>query len=135
MPPATAELMLGFFDALDSHDEEGVLALVEPDVQFTSLIQEVEGAFRGHDGVRTYLHNLYTAFPDMRVAVEEIFERKGATVVRVRARAAVGGGGAHVDFTDWLAMTARHGRATWWAFFHTKEEALAAVGDRLAADP
>jgi ketosteroid isomerase-like protein len=118
--------MVGFVAALDRHDEAAMLELMDPDVQFTSLIQQVEGTFRGHDGLRAYLGNLFATFPDFRVAADEVVTRGEATVVRVRARATGASGGVRIDLCDWLAMSARAGKAIWWSFFHSSEEALAA---------
>jgi ketosteroid isomerase-like protein len=43
------------YAAVAEDDLEGFLALVEPDVEFNSLIAEVEGkTYRGHDGVREW---------------------------------------------------------------------------------
>ena len=105
-----------FFDALDHRNEDTLMELVQPDVEFTSLIQEIEGRFRGYDGFRSYLRELFAAFPDWRVEVDQIRDiGDDAIVVRV-----------HV--TDWQALTVRDGKAAWWAFFRTEAEALKAVG-------
>jgi ketosteroid isomerase-like protein len=64
---ATVQFVKRFFDAFDQHDESTLLDLVHPDVEFTSLILEVEGGFRGHEGVRAYLSELFAIFPDFRV--------------------------------------------------------------------
>jgi hypothetical protein len=63
MPHATFELMQSFVEALDKHDEAALLDLVHPEVEFKSLIPEVEGSFRGDQGIRVYLRDLFTAFP------------------------------------------------------------------------
>jgi SnoaL-like domain len=126
MPGASLELMHSFLAALDRHDEATLLELVHPEAQFASLIQEVEGTFRGHDGLRAYLSNLFASFPDWRVEVEQTTRAGATTVVRVRARA-TGLSGVSIDLCDWLAMTARGGKAAWWAFFRTESEALEAA--------
>ena len=42
------------FGALNSRDLDGFIAVASEDVEFTSMVAEVEGAiFRGHDGIRT----------------------------------------------------------------------------------
>jgi ketosteroid isomerase-like protein len=135
MPQATLELMQSFVEALDNHDEAALLDLVHPEVEFKSLIQEVEGSFRGHQGVRAYLRDLFTAFPDWRVGVDEVREIGNTTVVKVHARAISLAGGVSIDLRDWLAMTSRDGRADWWAFFRTEAEAFEAarLADRMAS--
>jgi ketosteroid isomerase-like protein len=128
MSQATVDFAQRFFDALDQHDETALLELVHPDVEFTSLIQEVEGRFRGHEGFRSYLRELFATFPDWRVDIEEIRDIGDNAVVKVHAGASGGGSGVPVNLTDWQALTVREGKAAWWAFFRTETEALEAVG-------
>jgi ketosteroid isomerase-like protein len=119
--------MRSFVDALGAHDEVALLELVHRDAQFESLIAELEGKFYGHDGVRAYLASLFASFPDFRVGVDEIREHADATVIKVRVRATGISGGVPLDFTDWLAMRSRDGKADWWAFFRSEAEALGAA--------
>jgi ketosteroid isomerase-like protein len=121
MTRAPLELITAFVEALNGHDQAALLELVHPDVEFTSLIQEVEGTFRGHDGLRSYLTNLYRAFPDFRVGVEETREQAGSAIGKVRVRATGVAGGVAIDLSDWMVMRARDGRAAWWAFFRTEQ--------------
>jgi ketosteroid isomerase-like protein len=132
MSRETLNLMRRFVDALDKHDGPALLDLVHPEAEFESLIQEVEGTFHGHQGVRAYLSNLFGAFPDWRVDVDEVCEVGDTTVVKVRAHATGLAGGVATDLSDWLAMTMRDGKADWWAFFRTQDEALEAA--RQAAE-
>jgi ketosteroid isomerase-like protein len=120
--------VLRFFRALNRHDERALIELVHPDVEFTSLIQEVEGTFHGHDGFRDYLSELFAAFPDWRGEVEDIRPAAEKLVVKVHVRASGTGSGASVDLIDWQALVVRDGRAAWWAFFRSETEALKALG-------
>jgi ketosteroid isomerase-like protein len=119
-----------FFDAFDSHDEETLLDLVHPEVEFTSLIVEVEGGFQGHEGLRTYLRELFATFPDFRVEVDQVRAVQSAAVVSVRAQASGASSGVLTGLTDWQAVTIRDGKADWWAFFRTEAEARAAITAR-----
>jgi ketosteroid isomerase-like protein len=127
MAHASVELMTRFVDALGRHDEAALLELVHPSAEFTSLIQEVEGTFRGHEGLRAYLSNLFRTFPDFRVDVEEVRGGGDAAALNTRVRATGVAGGVSIDFSDWLVMRARDGRAQWWAFFRSADEAFAAL--------
>jgi ketosteroid isomerase-like protein len=72
MSQATVQLVQRFYDAFDKHDVSALLNVVHPEVEFKSLIVEVEGGFVGHDGVRLYLSDLFATFPDFRVEVDEV---------------------------------------------------------------
>jgi ketosteroid isomerase-like protein len=128
MSRETVDLAQRFFAALDQRDETALLELVHPDVEFTSLIQEVEGRFCGHEGFRIYVRDLFATFPDWRVDVDEIRDLGDNAVVKVHVRASGVGSGVPSDLTDWQALTVRDGKAARWAFFRTESEALEAVG-------
>jgi ketosteroid isomerase-like protein len=130
VPPTTAKLVHLFFDALDRHDEQALLDVVHPDVEFTSLIVEVEGGFHGHEGVRAYLRELFGTFPNLRIAVDEVREVGNGGLVRVRVHASGVASGVSTDLTDWQALSVRDARIAWWAFFRTEAEALAAAEER-----
>ena len=54
-------------DALNRDDLDGFLDLVDPEVEFTSMIAEAEGeTFRGHDGVRRWWESIRNAFEEVR---------------------------------------------------------------------
>jgi ketosteroid isomerase-like protein len=128
MSQENVEIVRRFFDALDRHDESALLELIHPDIVFTSLIVEVEGGFHGHEGVRLYLSELFKAFPDFRIEVDEIRHTGDGAVVKVRASASGAASGVATGLTNWQAVTLRDGKAVWWAFFRTESEALEAVG-------
>lgn len=114
-------------DALGDDDLERFLTYMHPEVEFTSMIAEMEGeTFRGHDGVRRWWATVRDAFEeavweyrDIRVAGEH-----GVARVRIEGRL----GGVPVEQAMWQAFRAREGRAVWWAFFRDERDALAAVG-------
>jgi ketosteroid isomerase-like protein len=130
MSQATVEFVQRFYDAVDKHDESALLDLVHPDVEFTSLIVEVEGGFHGHEGVRLYLRELLGAFPDFRVEVDEVRPVGDGGLVKVSDRATGVASGVSTALTDWQALTLRDGKAVWWAFFRTEAEALEAIEAR-----
>jgi ketosteroid isomerase-like protein len=77
------------FGALNSGDLDGFLALATEDVEFTSLVAEVEGTtFQGYDGVRTWWETVRGAFADVRWEVLEVrrYGDGGIADVRIRAR-------------------------------------------------
>lgn len=50
------ELHQRAYDAFNRRDLDAFLALIDPDVKFSSLLMQVEGGnpYRGHDGVRSW---------------------------------------------------------------------------------
>jgi ketosteroid isomerase-like protein len=117
------------FGALNSGDLDGFLALATEDVEFTSLVAEVEGTtFRGHDGVRTWWETVRGAFADVRWEVLEVRSSGARAIARVRMTGTLGG--VPVNLMMWLAARVRERRVTWWSFFRTEREAVQALALR-----
>ena len=115
------------FDALNSGDLDGFLALATEDVEFTSLVAEIEGTtFRGHDGIRTWWETVRGAFEDVNWEVIEVRGSRVRGVAQVRMEGSLGG--VPVNLMMWLAARLQEGRVSWWSFFRTEREALEAVG-------
>jgi ketosteroid isomerase-like protein len=115
------------FGALNAGDLDGFLAVAADDVEFTSLVAEVEGTtFRGHDGVREWWETVRGAFTDVRWEVLEVRGSGDRGVAHVRITGTLGG--VPVDLITWLAAKLREGRVSWWSFFRTEREAVEAVG-------
>ena len=117
------------FGALNSGDLEGFLAVATEDVEFTSLVAEVEGTtFRGHDGVRTWWETVRGAFADVRWEVVGVRRYGDGAVGDIRMTGTLGG--VPVNLMMWLAARVREGRVSWWSFFRTEREALQALALR-----
>ena len=129
MPPEISELRAlaeTAFRSLNSGDIDGFLALVADDVEFTSMILELENVtFRGPEGVRTWWEAVRTAFEGVQWELVDLVEWDQRAMARVRAAAEVGGG--WVEQLVWQAATFRDGQLTWWASFRSEAEALAAL--------
>src|ERR671922_2824983 len=117
------------FGALNSGDLDGFLAVATEDVEFTSLVAEVEGTtFQGHDGIRTWWETVRGAFGNVHWDVLEVRGYGGRGVAHVRMAGTLGGG--PVNLTMWVAARLREDQVSWWSFFRTEREALEAVGVR-----
>ena len=82
----SAELAEAAFAALARHDFDGFLDLMDPDVEFTSLILESEAkVYCGHAGVRQFLDQMLSVFPDWTPEVEST-EPYGDDAVLVKVR-------------------------------------------------
>jgi ketosteroid isomerase-like protein len=121
---AITETALG---ALNSADLETFLTVVADDVEFTSMIAEVEGqTFRGHDGVRSWWATVAGAFQDVRWELLELEGSSPRGLAKLRAIAEVDG--VEIEQTVWQAASFRDGKLDWWAFFRDEQAARAAAG-------
>jgi ketosteroid isomerase-like protein len=132
MSQENVELLNRAYDALNRRDIDAMLALSDPDLEFTPLLLELEGGgpYRGHDGVRRWWEDLLGVFPDYSIEMDEVRDLGNVTVARVRGR----GHGVESDvFTEqtfWQVTEWRHMKAVWWHNFLSEAEALEAAGLR-----
>jgi ketosteroid isomerase-like protein len=114
------------YAAVNRGDIEGLLDAVHPHVEFTSLIAEAEGEiFHGHEGVRRWWNEVVLPLGGLHGEPEEVRDFDDTVIARVlgtyRPR------GVEVRQTVWNVVRFRDGKATWWRFFRTEQEALEAA--------
>jgi ketosteroid isomerase-like protein len=115
------------FGALNAGDLESFIAVAAEDVEFTSMVAEVEGTtFHGHDGIRTWWDTVVAAFGDVRWNVLDVRGPGERGVAHIRMDGTLGG--IPLSLSMWLAARLRDGRVTRWSWHRTEQEALAAVG-------
>jgi ketosteroid isomerase-like protein len=125
-----SELAERSYDALARDDLEGFLAMVDPDVEFTSLIAEAEGrTYSGHDGVREWWATVKSMLGGLRWELREIRD-VGADHVLVHMRVVGTLQGAPIAQTMFQAVEGRDGLVVWWGVFRTEAETLKALAGR-----
>jgi len=121
---ATASAVYG---ALNSGDLDAFLALTTEDVEFTSLVAEMEATtFRGHDGIRAWWETVRGAFEGVRWELLDVRDAGDRGVIRLRMCGELSG--IPLEQTMWQAVRLRDGKGSWWAIYRTEAEALEAVG-------
>jgi ketosteroid isomerase-like protein len=125
------------YDAINRKDIEALLEYVHPEIEFRPLLGGAEGqeVFRGHNAVRAYYSNVFTAFPDFRAELEEFREEGDFVLISARISGQGAESGARVEQRVWQAAEVEPGGLTsvWWAFYRTEEDALQALRERGAA--
>jgi ketosteroid isomerase-like protein len=118
------------YDAFNRRDLCAFLGLADPEVDLTTRFGPMEGQpqYHGHDGVREWWEDVLGIFPDLSIEVLEVRDLGDLMLAALRVR----GHGVDSDVpfgeTVWAAGEWRDGKAIWWQFFHTEEEALEAAG-------
>ena len=126
MPRENIEVMAAAYAAIAADDLDAFLALVDPEIEFVSLIAEAEGgSYHGHDGVREWWDSVIRSL-GVRPGAEEIesFRDRGITRMQLAGNIA----GVEVPQRMWMAWRLRDGRLIWWTTFRTEAEALESVG-------
>ena len=129
MPQASPELrapLEAAYAAVNEGDLDGFLALLDEDLEFTSLIAEAEGTtFHGHAGARAWWETVRGAFDEVTWELLEVSGSPERGIAHVRLAGKIGG--VPVEQTLWQAVVLRDGRAVWWANYRDRQEALDAV--------
>ena len=130
MAQADIEVVRESHEAFRRRDFDAFLTYMDPEVEFRSLVLEVEGVYRGHEGVREWWDDVLAVFPEWSPRAEDAREIGDSVVVRVRSEGRDTGSGIPLDRDIWQVVQVRDGRLRSWAFYRTQEEALKAVATR-----
>jgi ketosteroid isomerase-like protein len=130
MSQENVELLYRSYDAVNRRELDGLLALMDDDVEAVSRIAAMEGGLHGHDGMRRWWESWLGAFPDYKIEVDEVRDRGDFVFAALRAQGH--GAGSQLPFEDtlWHASRWRRGKCIWWRVFPTWAEALEAAGLR-----
>jgi ketosteroid isomerase-like protein len=128
MSQEDVQVVRGTFEAFQRRDLDAFLTAMDPEVEFRSLVLEVEGVYHGHEGIRAWWESVLAVFPDWCPQVEDARELGDRVLVRVRAEGSGTGSGIVQERDIWQVADVRDGRVRSSAFFRTELEALEAVG-------
>ena len=131
MSQENEDLARRVYDTFNSGDWDAFVGLIDPDVEFTSLLLEAEGGtYRGHHELRDYFQSLRSVFGDWRSEIVGIRDYGETLVIQSRAVATGEASGLALEQEFWQAARASNGKVVWWKFCRTEEEALEAIGAR-----
>jgi len=128
MPTENEKTLMRGYEAFEKRDFDALIAVCDPDVEFTSLIRESEGGvYRGHEGVRAFFKGVLDVLPDWFPVLEACEDYGDRMLVKARITATPPGSDVPMEQMVWQAVRLRDGLAIRWDFFRTEEEARAAL--------
>jgi ketosteroid isomerase-like protein len=134
MSQENAEAFKRGLDAGNRGDIETLLEVLVPDVAWHSALHSLLGGeatvYRGHDGVREMLRDLYGAFGEIHFEISEIRDLGDRLVAIGRSRARGKASGADVKSPIGFVATFKNGKAISIRNYLDPKEALEAVGLR-----
>jgi ketosteroid isomerase-like protein len=125
-----AELVRRFNQSWSSGDLEAVLESAHPDMEFdwSDSMGPFAGVYAGHAGLRRFWTEMWDAWDEFSIEIDDVTECAGGRVVTattVRARGK--GSGIEIEATGGaMVWTVRDGKVVKGKLYQTAEEALAA---------
>jgi ketosteroid isomerase-like protein len=116
------------YERLRANDIEGALEYIDSDVEWHSLVLEIEGSFRGHDGVREWWRELRSVFPDWDPSIAEMRDLGDWVLVHARGMGQGAASGIGIDDDFWQVARFAQQRIVWYGAFRTEREAVEAAG-------
>jgi ketosteroid isomerase-like protein len=136
MARGNVDVVRRVFDASARGDDEEVLALYDPDVEWDgsrSRWYEVlpgEPVWRGHDALRAFFRRYYEAWENLEHEIGDAVELDDRVVATVTARGRGRASGVEVEWAANVGVfTVRQGRIVKVVWFSDFEEALEAARD------
>jgi ketosteroid isomerase-like protein len=128
MSQENVELTRRAFEAFKERDLDGLLAMLDDDVEAFPRLAAVEGGYRGHAGVRRWWEQLLGAFPDFHAEILEVRDLGEFMIVALRVRGRGAESDTPLDAAIWHVNQFRDGKVIRWRVYTSESEALEAVG-------
>jgi ketosteroid isomerase-like protein len=128
MSQENVELTRRAFQAFEDRDLDGLLAILDDDVEAFPILAGMEGGYHGHDGIRGWWAGLLGTFPDFRAEIVELHDLGELTIAALRLRGHGAESDTPVDAVVWQVTRFRHGKCTGWRVYTSQSEALEAGG-------
>jgi ketosteroid isomerase-like protein len=127
MSQENVDLTRRAFQAFEDRDLDGVLALLDDDVEAVPILAGMEGGYHGHDGIRRWWANLLGTFPDFHAEIRELRDLGDVTLAVLRLRGRGAGSDTPVDAPAWQVTRFRDGKCIGWRVYTSEREALDAA--------
>jgi ketosteroid isomerase-like protein len=125
------EVVKAMFAAFAARDLETVLALADPDIEFTAVTGEHAGRtdpYRGHDGMRAYFRDVAAVWEELRLTPRE-FRPAGDLVLVTGKVSARSRGRSVMGSTGWI-WRVRDGKVVYGRVYPSAADAIAALEDQ-----
>jgi ketosteroid isomerase-like protein len=129
MSRENVEAVYRVYEAVRSHDKDAFVREGDPDVEGVSHVMDAEGTvYRGHEGMRRFLDEIVSVFPDWHPEVVGATDYGNTVVAEIRTKGRGAASGLAVEQTVWQVIKFRDGKVIRWDGYGSHAEALEAVG-------
>lgn len=144
MSEENVELVRRLLDMFARRDHEAVFDFYHPEIEWIAAgvsptgpgevpgVDDLEGIYHGHDGVRTYWRRWLQAWGDLDFELQDVVDGGDEVVALIRNQRQWGRhSGIPVEMPPYgLVFTVREGKVVRWRSFPDQESALEAAGVR-----
>jgi ketosteroid isomerase-like protein len=117
------------YDAISRHDIEAFVQEQHPDVVGVIHLMQIEGAvYRGHSGMRQFLNDMFSIFPDWRGEVLQAEDHGDTVLAEIKIAGRGVRSGIDLENTIWQVLKFRDGKAIAFQGYGSRTEALEAMG-------
>ena len=130
MSQENVDLHRRVYAAFNARDIDALLALVDPNAEWKSMMTVPGGAtYRGHDGVRQWLADLEEVWgSDFRAELETVFDLGDQTLASVVLRGRGRQSGVNAAMSSAQVMKWRDRRCVYYRAYIDREDALRDLG-------
>ena len=131
MARENVEIVRAAFDAWNRGDLDAWVEAWDADAEFYPLRAQLEGrSYRGRDGARRFIAELYEDWEEVRFEIDEIRDLGTRGVGSGRFKARGRASGVELDVPLGWVVELRNGKFVYGRFFSDPAEALEAAGVR-----
>jgi ketosteroid isomerase-like protein len=127
MSQANVEIVHRLYEASVRRDTEACIEMAHPDVRLRSYLMGIEGTYTGYEGMRRFLDDLFTAFPNWHPSILRATDYGEAVVAEVRLAGRGAASGVEIEQTVWQVTTFKDGKVGGFYGYGSRAEALKAV--------
>jgi ketosteroid isomerase-like protein len=119
----------GLIEAFNARDVDGMIRFTDPDAEVFPMRAQLEGtSYRGHDGIRQMMTDLFEDWESVEMELEEIREGDEGTAALGRLRGCGRASGVDVDVPMGWVWRVRDGKAVYAKAYSQQADALREAG-------
>jgi ketosteroid isomerase-like protein len=129
MSQENVQTVYRLYEASRRRDKEACVRESDPDVEIVSYLMGVEGTvYRGHAGMRDYIDDLFSVFPDWHPEILQATDYGDAVLAKIRMAGRGVSSGLAIEQAAWQVSRFRDGKLVGFYGYGSEAEALQAAG-------
>jgi ketosteroid isomerase-like protein len=115
------------YAGFNAADADAMCEAVDPEIRFFPMLAAVEGGYRGHAGIRSWLAEMDDSFSDFGAEIHKFEYVDGFVVAQATFNGCGRTSGATVTRPLAHALSVEGDRVTWWRAYYSRDEVVAAI--------